>query len=585
MDLMKPPSKRRPTAALLAVALGLLMSGCGYGTLTVWGEPAEESPSDEEPSQPLNPTIEQKTPDTTAQACLRSGGHSAGAAPARLITSYEYKNTVRDLFGYDGTVTEDFPAENKVGGFENNISAHVASKLLVRKYMKASEKIAKSLVEDQFDQLLPCDPMQIGEVACGEQFVESFLRRAFRRPPSQGEVDDFVALFKEGRTASDFVSGIEMVIEGALQSPQFLYRIRFVDGGVQEGEMVALDGYEIASRLSYFLWASAPDEQLLEAAADGELQSAEQVKAQARRMLEDPRAKRAIQQFHRQWLHLNDFDSVVKDKERFPSFDPSMTSHWRQSVQRFVTDAYFGEDGTMEALLTSPTLYLTDKLATLYGRETKGEGLDKYTFPSEQRAGLLTQPGLMAVLASASQSSPIRRGVWVRERLFCQHIKPPPPGQNFDPPDPDPEATTREQFKEHTAKAQCASCHRLIDPIGFGFSNYDSMGRYRTEQNGRTVNNKGTLADTREPSIQGPFEGAVELADRVKRSDQVRDCLTSRWFQYALGRRATKTELCSLSHVQKAFEKADGDFQQMLVALAGSDAFRYRHVSQEVEEQ
>ena len=581
----------RAAALFVVVAIGL--SGCGFGTMTTWGDNSnsKDAPQEEEP---LNNDLTADEPDLRKTRCLTREDRKTpygGPAPARLMTSYEYKNTIRDLPGLEnvGDVIEEFPPENKVNGFENNVDAHVASTTLIRRHMEASEEIAKKAVENNLNELLPCDPMQVGEVACGEKFVEDFLHQTFRRPPTKEEVADFVALFEKGRSDFDFITGIELTIQAALQSPQFLYRIRTVDGA-SEGETVQLDPYEMAERLSYFLWASTPDAKLMQAAADGALQTREQNETQTRRMLGEKntkKAKNAVYQFHRQWLKLDELESMAKDSKKFPEYQPEMADDWHASMRKFILDVYFSENSNVDHLLSSPTIYLTDRLAKLYDRkDMKGStGLQPYKFESKERSGLLTQPALMALLANANQSSPIQRGVWVREQLLCQPIQPPPPSSTTTPPDPDPNATTRERFRQHTEDPECASCHKMIDPLGFGFANYDGVGRYRAKENGKAVNAKGELANTGETAVEGPFDGAVELAGRLRDSRMVSDCIASRWFTYAMGRSETNSDVCALHTVQKAFAKSEGDFEKLLVELATSDAFRYRRVAQKGETQ
>jgi hypothetical protein len=566
--------------ALCSAAL-LFAGSCGFGSGSTWetqGDGETRTPDEGEP--PEESSFEPDLQAPSAQACRKLDGASAGPAPARLLTNYEYAYSVQDLLGYEGDAAESLPAENKVNGFENHATTHVASKTRVRRFMKAAETIAAQAVEERFDTLVPCDPLQVGESTCGTQFLQEFLAEAFRRPPTDGELEDFQTLFDESLAAHGFPTAVEMSIQAALQSPQFLYRLEFIDPTVDEGS-VPVDDWEMASRLSYFLWASPPDAALREAARKGELSTDAEIRSQVDRMLEDPKSKRAVRQFHRQWLGLGKLDSVVKDSERFPDYQASMPGAWRESVRAFIEHTYFKGGGTVRDLFTSSLVFLNDPLVSIY--ETAGEPTDitagdmrAYSFPADQRAGLLTQPGMMALLANANQSSPIRRGVWVRERLLCQDIPPPPPSSDLEPPDPDPDATTRERFRQHTEDPACRSCHKLIDPIGFGFERYDSMGRWRTSENGRQVDNSGTLAQTETPEIEGDFEGAVALADKLKNSSQVKRCISSKWFRFAMGRSPSQHEACALYHIQQAFQDSGGNFRELLKSLATSEAFRYR---------
>ena len=575
-----------PTEITAISLAGLLIgAGCGFGSTSTWA-PSDGDGSNEESSTeaPEESTFEPDLKAPSAQACRKLDGASAGPAPARLLTNYEYDHTVRDLVGYEGDAAESLPAENKVNGFENHATTHVASKTRVRNFMTASETVAAQAVEDHFDELVPCNPLDVGESTCGEQFLDDFLTKAFRRPPTDDEMADFEALFDGALADHGFPTAVEMSIQAALQSPQFLYRLEFIDPSVDEGS-VPVDDWEMASRLSYFLWASPPDAALRSAAQQGNLSTESEIRSQVDRMLDDPKAERAVQQFHRQWLGLGKLDSVVKDSERFPAYTSAMPGAWRQSIRAFIEHTYFDGGGTVRDLFTSSLVFLNDPLVGIY--ETAGEptditaeGMKAYRFPNDQRAGLLTQPGMMALLANANQSSPIRRGVWVRERLLCQHIPPPPPSSDLQPPDPDPDATTRERFRQHTEDPACASCHKLIDPIGFGFETYDSMGRWRTSENGRQVDSSGTLAQTETPEIEGDFDGAVNLADKLKDSSQVKRCISSNWFRFAMGRAPSQHEACALYHIQQAFQDSGGNFRELLKSLATSEAFRYREARQ-----
>jgi len=576
----------RPSAFSIVCAVAVLLAaGCGEAGMEVYDQAPSASADDEEESNSDDDTDERPDPSEAGQkACERLDGTAAGSAPARLLTNYEYANTIESLLGYEGDAHEEFPAENKVGSFENNADAHKASKLRVRKFMKASETIAAKTVENHFDDLLPCDPQQAGETTCGHQFIDDLLPRAFRRPPTDAERSEFVDLFDSAHSEYGFITALEMTLQGILQSPQFLYRIEFVSpSGPPSGEVTTVGDFEMASRLSYFLWASMPDDTLMEAARNDELSTADQIEHHVERMLDDPRAENAVRQFHRQWLGLDDFDSVVKDGDTFPAFEDSMTGDWRASLQRFVTEQYLSDDGNFRALMTSPSVYLSDQLAEMYGMPPGDDGQQAYDFDENERAGLITQPGLMALLSNANQASPIRRGVWIREKLFCQNIPPPPPNLVTEPPDPDPDATTRERFRQHTEKEACAQCHKLIDPIGLGLSNYDGVGRFQTKQAGRTIDNSGEVADTRDPAIEGSFEGGPELSKRLADSRQIKNCVAQKWFTYAMGRTPSDREACALHRVQEAFDTSGGDFETLLAKLATSEAFRHRIVPQHDE--
>ena len=506
-------------------------------------------------------------------ACTADGALASG--PSRLLTRFEYDNTVRDLLFDDTRPAAAFPAETSTLGFDNNAEAHRANPTLVQAYLEVAEDIAARAVAERLSALLPCDPASDGEVACGEAFARSFAARAFRRPVSDDEVQIFLRAFDAERQRAGFEAGIEAMIQVALMSPQLLYRLEPVPAG-DANDVVALGPYELASRLSYFLWGSMPDDALLEAAETGALSTREGVEAEARRLLADPRAKDAVRHFHAQWLLLDGLSHLVKDDATYPSYTPALRAVWREEMDRFIEHVWFDSDGTLEELLTSPVSFVDATLAAFYDVEGPShDGFAEVTLDPATRAGLLTRPGLLAVLANPDQSSPIRRGVFVRERLFCDALPPPPDDLAIIPPDPDPNATTRERFAEHTANEACVSCHQLIDPVGFGFERYDGIGRYRSTENGLPIDASGELVAVDE-AIAGPFDGAVELSQKLAGSVQVKYCVATQWFRFAAGRLERSADSCSLDDVRARFSAGGGDLKELLVAIAASDAFRFR---------
>ncbi|MBC8073342.1 MAG: DUF1592 domain-containing protein, partial [Deltaproteobacteria bacterium] len=400
-----------------------------------------------------------------AAACA-DGTTTVAPTRMRLLTRYEYDNTVRDLLGDTTRPALAFLNESRSGIFENDANDHKVTEAIVRQYLDASEDIATRAVTERFAELLPCDPLVDGEPACGHALVAELLPRAFRRPADAAELAAFDALFDSSYAQYGFTEGVELTVSAMLQSPQFLYRFEGVPEGSAPGDLVAVDGYEMASRLSYFLTASMPDDQLFAAAADGRLGTAEQVEDEARRLLEGEAAKEAVGQFHRQWLGLDALASTSKDPEAFPTLDPATyAGDWNDSVQRFIAHVYFGETSTLAELFGSREVFLSDELAAFYGANGLDPATGAYAMPGDY-AGLLTQPAMLGMLAYPGGSSPVARGVFVRKRMLCQELSP-PPNVPIEPPEPNSDSTTRERFEQHSSDPACAGCHKLIDPIGF----------------------------------------------------------------------------------------------------------------------
>ncbi|MEM7153377.1 MAG: DUF1592 domain-containing protein [Myxococcota bacterium] len=543
-----------------AVVLAAFATACGddggtaattEGTSTTQGDGSSGSASADE------------TGDDGTPSC---GEASVGPTPLRRMTRQQYANAVRDLIGLDIDVSS-LDGDEKVGPFDSNFSAPV-SPVQVSQYRMLAESVAQSAVED-LDALLPCAPESDG---CLEQFVDSFGRRAFRRPLTDAEV----SMYAELGGSDPLEDHARLAIQAMLQSPYFLYHLELSlpDPATGPDSVVALGQYELASRLSFFLWDSVPDDVLLDAAAIDELSTPEQLLAQAERMLEDPRAREAVAAFHEQWLGIDELEIITKDPSVYPDYSHELRDAMRHETRRFSSSVVLSGDGRLETLLTAPYSYLEGPLYELYGVEPTGASVgEPVELPAGERAGLLTQASFLAVHAHSNQSGPIQRGVTVRANLLCTQPPPPPPDLNVIPPDPDPNATTRELFEQHTADPACSGCHVLIDGIGLGFEGYDGLGAFRTEENGFDVDQSGSLVGT---DVDGEFDGVVELAGMLANSQDVRQCVTRQWFRYAFGRIETDEDTCSIESLDEHFEASNHDIRQLLIALVQTDAFRYR---------
>lgn len=488
----------------------------------------------------------------------------------RLLTRLQYRSTVADLFDGLQVNTGAFPPENEVLRFRTNASDHRATSLLVEAHMLAAEEVSAAIAAE-LPRRLPCEAD--ARETCGLEYIRELAPRVFRRPLQTAEAATFEMLFREQLPLLGLARSTALVVEALLQSPQFLYRLDFEGAALDDASGFELTGYETASRLSYFLWNSMPDAQLFDASAMGELSTRAQVEAQARRMVDDPRARKTIDDFHEQWLGLARLSSVAR---RAPGLaERELGESFRTSLALYLDHTFWQEGASFDALMRSETVFVNPALATLLGVQAPAaDGFVPTRLTDGARSGLLTQPGLLSLLAHSDQSSPIVRGVFVREEILCQPPPPPPPSIDQTVPDPDPNATTRERFRVHTVDPACASCHSLIDPIGLGFENYDHLGRYRKEENGLPVDASGSVVAVREASIEGPFTGAVQLATRLAKSEQARTCLATQWYRYASGRVEEPVDRCSIAQALEMFE--GGDMKELLIGIAASDAFRFR---------
>lgn len=496
-----------------------------------------------------------------------------GEAPLRRLTRYEYDNTLRDLLGDVTAPGESFPPDQKIGAFSNTATALTVPPLLAQGYESAAEELAKTAIANP-SKLLPCDPVAAGEDACAQQFIATFGKKAFRRPLTDDEKAGLFALYQTNRAGADFTNGIQAVLEAFLQSAPFLYRAE--DGVVSKinAGVVPLSSYEMASRLSYFIWGSMPDDTLFAAADSDALTTPEQIATQARRMLQDPKAKPAVEEFYSEWLEVATLGGVAKDAATYPDFTPSLRSSMQAETKAFVDWVMFDGDGRLETMLTAPVSFLNAELAHAYGISgITGTALQMVQLDPKTRAGVLTQPSILATLGKPDRSSPVLRGRFIREQLFCQTIPNPPPALVIVPPKVTPGVSTRESFSAHSSDPACSGCHSLMDPIGFGFESYDGMGEYRTVDQGRPVDSSGKLDVT---DIDGTFDGAVDLAGKLTQSQEVRDCVVTQWFRFAFGRGETPEDACSLDTTKRVFSSSNHDMRELMVALTQTDAFRYR---------
>lgn len=519
-----------------------------------------------------DPTEDPAPSGPTGPVC-RPSDVRATDAPLRRLTPIEYTNTVRDLFA--GVALPAFELVDEVNerGFDNDAGHQAVSSLHVERFRETARAIATAVAADQ--RWLGCDPVA-DEAGCAAQVVEDFGRRAYRRPLTAAESGRFSAFFETARTSFGFDDALRMFVEGVLESTSFLYRPE-VGSDVNVNGAVALDDYEVASRLSYFFLETMPDDALMAAAAQGALHTPEQVEAQAYRLLADPRAHDVVARFHRQWLKLDRLDGLALARTQFPSFDPTVRAALIESTERYL-DYAFWEDGRFETLMTSRVGFVNDTLADVFGVPPPGSSeLVPMTLDDSQRAGILTQPGVLASTSHPITHSPILRGVFVLDGILCAPPPAAPPGVNTTIPDsaeaPDAH-TTRERIEQTHGTAECSSCHDSIDGMGFSFENYDALGRFRTQENGYPVDATGAVVGTRD--IDGQVDGAVALAERLVDSSQVQACFAAHWFRFALGRTEARADTCQVEALADVLAENDGSIEAMLIALVTSPAFLTR---------
>ena len=542
----------------------------GPPTLPGTSTPGGSQPGSPAPQPPL-PAVGPAngySPDRNNPVCARV---DPGPSPLRRLTHHEFANTVADLVGAGARAGLDFPAEERFLGFSNNAELRSVSPLLADRYYGAAEKVAR-LAVSQLGTLLTCDPQRDGEQACLDRFLDGFGRRAWRRPLEAAERDNLRRAFMQGKSPG-FADGIEAVITVILLSPQFMYRL---ERGVPEAgsSQLRVGHWEMATRLSYTLWGSLPDEQLLTAAAGGKLGTREEVLAQAQRMVKDARAARMVESFADQWLRLEEIKDVEKDPAVYPSFTTDLRPLLRQETQQLIDQAVWKGDGKYQSLLTAPYTFVNAPLAQYYGISgAMGAGFQQVPLDATKRAGFLTQAGLLSVLGvgDGGLSSLIFRGLFVRERLLCQKVPDPP--ANVDDIPVMPSSTGRSWSAARLANSYCGACHSSMDSIGYGLENFDGAGNWRTTERGQPIDAHGDLANT---DVAGPFNGPVEMVNRLASSKQVQECMATQWLRFSSGREEIPADACTQATLNRVFAASGGNIRDLLVALTQTDTFLYR---------
>jgi hypothetical protein len=386
-----------------------------------------------------------------------------------------------------------------------------------------------------------------------------------------------MTFYSANKARYGFAAAARMIVQTMLQSPAFLYRVEGAGALATAAVVVKATPFELASRLSYLLWSTMPDKALLDAAATGQLATPAAVVAQARRMLMDARAGQGVRNFFGQWLEIPHVDSVTKDATAFPRWSPRIASLMRRETETFVEDVVLRGDATLQSLLRAGYSFADKELATFYGAAgPAGAAFEKVMLDPSRRSGVLTQGALLAALAAPRQTSPVKRGFYVRDRLLCSPPPPAPANVNVMPPEPDPRSTTRERFAQHRTDPGCAGCHALMDPIGLGFESYDAVGLWRDKDAGRAVDASGDVTGTTD--ADGPFTGAIELSTRLVGSGQVRQCVARQYFRFAYGRGETTLDACTIEALAATLAGAGGGFRELLAGLTQADPFLLRSV-------
>ena len=489
-----------------------------------------------------------------------------GPLGMRRLTRYEYDNTLRDLLGDSTRPGSQMLPEDPFTPFDNEYGTQEASQPLIEGIEVLARDAAQRLLDDpaRRDEVVGCTPDGVTDEGCLRDFVERLGRRALRRPLGSDEADDYVALGLEyAERESDFYAAVEVVVRALLQDAEFIYRVELGTPVPDEPGVFALDDFEIATRLSYLLWGSTPNDMLLDAAEAGELATAEQRTAMAQAMLTDPRARVQVDRFHAMWLGYAQLPHA-----------PELTNALRTETSALVERVVFDEATPWTDLFTATETFIDATLAEHYDLPGLGGGEGWVDYGASDRQGILSHGSFLSAAAGPGDTSPTRRGKWIREQLMCQVIPPPPPNVDADVPPTQEDAECKEdRYAVHAEVGSCAGCHAQMDPIGFGLERYDTQGRYRTHDEGApqcTISGDGELVGL------GEFNGPAELADLLVDNELLEPCVSRQLYRFALGRQVGPEDIPLVVELGQQLLEGDGRFDTLLGTLVAHPAFTHR---------
>jgi len=542
-----------PAGASAVFALAAVLGACASG----------------DPASPWTPLPDAPGAPEASASSAAADANDVGSVTIRRLNRVEYDNTIFDLLGDDSHYSASFPPDDGAESFTNIADALSISPLLFEHYESAAERAAARALRNP--AITEC--ARPGTEACATEALGRLAKRAFRRRVGDDEVARLVAVVREVQADGDtFELGMQRAIHAMLLSPSFLFR---AESDPDPGAKTAhpLDDYELANRLSYFLWSTMPDDALFAYADAGKLSDPRIFELQVRRMIASPKADALVANFASAWL-VHSLPTVVPDPVAFPTFDEDLRASMGKETSAFLSSFLFG-DQSLADMFDARFTFVDARLAKHYGLPpVTGTSLVRVELdPATHRGGLLTQASILTMTSVATRTSPVRRGAWVLSELLCAPPPPPPPGI----PALEAQAsvgTIRERMEQHRKNPVCATCHSRMDPIGFAMENFDALGRYRETDNGQPIDATGELpGGTR-------IDGAAELAAALKADPRFPRCATRKMYTYALGRAPAGFDEPRLVALTQAFAQSGYRTRALIETIVHTDAFRMRRGGQ-----
>jgi hypothetical protein len=493
---------------------------------------------------------------------------TASASVARRLSRTELTNLVRDVLGDDSGATAKYLAEDQYRPFDNDYTVQEASAALIESLEATANEVANGAVSAaNRGKIVPCTPTGPGDAACLRSTIESLGLRLYRRPLSEQQVAAYLTLQSFATEVNadvphDFYTAVNLVLRSMLQDPEVLYRI---ETGSPTGEpgIYKLDSYELASRLSFLLWGSGPDNALLDQAKAGALLDGPSRSAEATRLLTDAHARAQLERFHAMWLGYRAIPATAE-----------LAAAFSLETNKLIDKVVFEQPSSYLDLFTSTQTYVNGPLAAQYGLTAPAGGEGWVSYADAKRAGILSHGSVLAAFSKFSDTSPTQRGIFVQTRLLCNKVAPPPANVNVDQPPSAPDKVCKlDRYDAHRTLDSCKACHAQLDPIGYGLENYDIGGKYRTHDDAHA---ECILPDKGELPGFGEFSGPGELARLLVEGGKIEQCFVQQLMSYAVGRELRTEESAARDALLASFKGDAYDLQQLLKTYVSDERFALR---------
>lgn len=515
--------------------------------------PTPNGTDPDDTSAPANPP---PTPDPSSP---EDGDQQPAPGNVLRLTQAELNHALRDLLSDPSNAASTFLAEDEFSPFDNDAHRQIVSPTLIESVHALAEDVAGRVAHDATlrAEWMPCSPSDVADAECFDQAAAKLARLFFRREVADEELAGYRALLAFATEADDFYFAIELLLSALIQDPEFLYRLERPQAG-------QLSGAEVATRMAFTFWGTVPDDALLTAAADGALASGSGRAEVAREMLQSPLSREQVFRFHSMWLG---YRAIPHDAE--------LNAAFQLETEKLIERVVFDEPQSYLELFRSPQTYLTEGLASHYALPAPEGGEGWVTYPGDSgRAGILSHGSVLSAFSKFDDTSPTQRGIFVRTRLLCQTVPPPPPAVNVDEPPGGTEAEAEcklDRYRAHREQSGCMECHQLFDPIGEGLERFDRAGRYREHDDGKEdcpVDGRGELPD------YGAFNGPAELATLLTNGSAIQTCLTQQLLSYARGTTTlSPADQAFATDMAQSLEQANLVLTEWLPQWAADDRF------------